>query len=325
MHTITRRRFVAATAAALGGAGVPLFAQEYPSRPISLVIGTAAGSGADVLVRYLAEKMRPLAGQSVIIENRPGALGTIAAQAVMKAKPDGHTVLVATNTSFAATPYIFRNPPFDPVKDFVAVGTVSQVPFALTVNAKSTATSVAELTAQLRAKGSRSSFGSPTGLSLAAGELYKSAAGLESRQIPYKSMQQALVDLANGDIDFVFVDATTMIGQQGGEKFRALAVSSALRSTALPGLPTMAEAGVAGFTPISAWFGVALPAGTPPPVADRLNAILNQILATEETARFLRATGAEVFAGSRRDMEQFQAREIQSWAHIAKVAKLEPQ
>ena len=326
MNSISRRNFIAASAGALACTSLPAFAQDYPARTISIVIPSAAGSGADTMLRFVADRMRTMLAQTVVIENKPGAFGSIGAAVVAKAKPDGYSLLFSTNITYAATPFMFKNPPFDPVKDFVAIGTVAQTPFFLIVGAKhSTATSVAELTAQLRAKGNKASYGAPTGISLAAAEVYKSAIGLEPRQIPYKTMQQALVDLANGDIDFLFADAPTMIGHLGGDKYRALAVTTPKRSTVVPNLPTMVEAGATSFQPVFAWFALAAPAGTPPAIADKLNATLNKILASEETARFLHTSGSEVLGGSRRDMEQFQAREIKAWSHIAKVAKIEPQ
>jgi len=325
MHSISRRRFMAASAA-LGSTSFPVLAQEYPTRTISIVIGTAAGSGADAIARYFADKLRPALGQPVVIDNKPGAYGSIAASQVARAKPDGYSLLFAPNISFAATQYFIKNPPFNPVKDFIPVGTLAWTPFFLVVSAqKSTATTVSELTGQLRAKGDNASYGSPTAISLAAAEAYKSAAGLRTRQVPYKTMQQALVDLANGDIDFLYVDAPTMMAQLGGNRYRALAVSTDKRSSAAPNIPTMAEAGVANCQPISVWFALAGPAGTPAVIADKLNSTLNRILATEETARFLRATGYEQLGGSRHDMESIQAREIQTWQHIAKVARIEPQ
>ena len=278
------------------------------------------------LVRFIAEKLRPLAGQPVLVDNRPGAFGNIAATLVAKSKPDGYTALIAPNISFALSPYMFKQPGYDPVKDFVSVGTVSQMPFFLVVSAQQTAKNVADLSAQLKAKGSKGSYGAPTGVSLAAAEMYKSAAGLETSQIPYKTMQQALVGLAGGDIDFLFVDAATIIGQLvPGSKYRALAVTIDKRSAAAPTLPTMVESGVLGYQPISAWFAMALPGGTPAPVADRLNAMLGQILASEEMNAFMRVTGSDVLGGSRRDMETFQAREITNWGRISKLAKIEQQ
>ncbi|MGE4240629.1 Bug family tripartite tricarboxylate transporter substrate binding protein [Ramlibacter sp.] len=325
MHSLSRRRLVAAAAASLCAAGLPAFAQDFPSRAISMVVGTAAGSGADVLVRFIADRLRALSGQAVVVENKPGAFGNIAVSAVKAAKPDGHTVLFAPSIAFAAAPYMFKNLPFDPVKDFVPVGTISHMPFFLVVSGQKPAKTVAELTALLKAKGAKGSYGAPTGISLAAAEMYKSTAGLDTSQIPYKTMQQALVDLGNGDIDFVFVDAATIIGHLGGGKFRVLAVTTEKRSSAAPAIPTMLESGLPGYQPVSVWFALALPAGTPGVVADKLNGWLNQILASEEMAKFLRNGGSDVLAGSRRDMEAFQAREIANWGRLAKIAKIEPQ
>lgn len=323
---LIREMLQAAAMACVGLASTSVLGQDYPSRPLSIYVGTAAGSGADLLVRFFAEKLRLSLGQPVLVENRAGALGNIAAAAVAKAKPDGHTLLIAPNITYAVSMYMFKHLPFDPVKDLLPVGTLAQMPFVLVVDPqRSSAGSVPDLTALLKSKGDKSSFGAPTGISLAAAEMYKPLVGVDSLQVPYKTMQQALLGLTGGDIDFLFADATTVLAQVRAGRYRALAVTTEQRSQNAPNVPTMVESGVTGFQPVPAWFAVALPAATPVAIADTLNALFNQILAREETTSFLRNIGADPFPGSRRDMALFQAREIESWAKLAKLAKIEPQ
>lgn len=322
MRSHLRKLIVAAAVTLLAGGATAN--QDYPSRPISIYVGGAAGSGSDLLVRFLAEKLRVLSGQTVVVENRPGVFGNLAASAVAKAKPDGYTILVAPNITFAVSPYMFKQLPFHPQKDFVPVGTISQGPFFLVVDAAKGPKTVAELTARLRAKGSNGSFGAPNGISLAAGELYKSIVGVTPAQIPYKSVSQALIETAMGQLDFVFIDAPTMLTTEGG-KFRPLAVTSEKRSSAAPQVPTMVEAGVQDYPRVSAWFGMALPAGTPATVAQKLNGYLTKVLAMEETITFLRHRGQDPFPGSAKDMADFQGKEIENWGRIAKISKLEAQ
>lgn len=323
MHCTTRRHLlVAGSALALGG---PSQSQpDFPSRTISIFVGSAPGGGADLLARYLAEKLRALCGQTVLVENRPGAFGNLAATAVVRAKPDGYTLLLAPNITWAVSLYMFKQPAFHPVKDFAPIGTVSHGPFFLLVDAQKGPKTLAELTAQLRAKGDRASYGAPNGISLAAAELYKSMNGLQAAQIPYKSVSQALIEMSMGQLDFLFADAPTVLSTDTS-KYRELAVTTEKRSAAAPGVPTMAEAGVKGFPQVSAWFGLAAPAGTPAPVVQKLNRYLTRILAMEETAQFFRARGQEVFSGSPQDMATYQAREVDNWRDIARITRLEPQ
>lgn len=303
-----------------------LAAQEYPVRPVSIFVGSAAGSGADLLVRFFADKLRPLLGQPVVVENRPGAFGNIAASAVAKARPDGHTLLIAPNITFAVSRYMFKDLPYDPVKDFSPLGTLSLAPFVLLVDGqKPGPATVAELTSLLRTKGNKASFGAPTGVSLACAELYRSLVNVDAVQIPYKAMQQALIGLSNGDIDFLFADSTSSLDLVRSGRYRALAVTTEKRSSKAPAIPTMIEAGVAGFLPIPVWFAAAAPAGTPTAIADRLNLMFRQILATEEAEKFMRNIGADAFAGTRQDMVQFQAKEIETWGRLAKISNLAQQ
>lgn len=319
----TKRRLMLAAASLLVVAGAHA-QQDYPSRPISIYVGGAAGSGSDQLVRYLADKLRTLSGQSVIVENRPGVFGNLAATAVAKAKPDGYSILVAPNITFAVSSYMFKNLQYHPVKDFLPVGTISQGPFFLVVDAQKGPKTVAELTQRLRAKGDKASYGAPNGISLAAAELYKSIAGVKAAQIPYKSVSQAMIEMSMGQLDFVFVDAPSVLSTDGG-KFRPIAVTTEKRSSAATEVPTMIEAGVPGFPQVSAWFGMALPAGTPTPIADKLNGWLTRILAMEDTAKFLRMRGQEPFPGSPKAMAAYQAAELENWGRIARITKLEPQ
>ena len=317
-----------AAAACLAGllAMLPVIAvaDDYPSRPIHMYNGFPAGSGADVITRFYGDKLRSLAGQPVIVENKVGALGNIAADAVVHAKPDGYTVLITPNSAAAANVHLFRNLPFDPVKDLVPVTTVARLPFVLVVSGKSPVRSVAQLNETLRGKAGKGTFGYANSTALASAELYKSQADVPAGAVAYKGVPQSVTDLIAGELDFVFADATFAVPQIEQGALRALAVTSAARSAALPGVPTMMESGVPRYD-LVAWFAAFLPAGTPQPIADRLSAWLNQIQATDEAREFLLKLATETFPGSPKSLAGFQRSEIDKWGAIVRAAKIEPQ
>jgi tripartite-type tricarboxylate transporter receptor subunit TctC len=322
----TGSHFLALLLAFVAIAATPARAQQdYPSRQIVIMLGLAAGGGADTLTRYFASKLQQVSGQSVVVENKPGALGNIAGEAAARARPDGYTLLIGPNTTFSANVHLFKKLPFDPVKDFAPVTTLLRLAFVLVVNPEKTpSVSATDLAHFLKAKGT-ATFGAPTGTSLAAGELYKSLAGFPATQVPYRTMQQALIELTSGEIDLLFADATFVLEPVRAGKYRALAVTTEKRSAAAPELPTMIEAGYPGFGEITAWFAMAAPAGTPGPVIDRLNTWMNQILLTEETQKFLVTIHAEAFPSTSREMAAFQAREIEKWGRLVSIARIEPQ
>ncbi len=299
-------------------------AADYPARPIHIYCGFPAGSGADVLARYYAEKLHELAGQPVIVENRVGALGNIAADAAVHAKPDGYTLLITPNSAAAANVHLFRHLPFDPVHDLMPVTTLAQLPFVLVVSGKSPVTSVKALSDYLKSKDGKGLFGYANSTSLASAELYKSLAGVSATEVAYKGVPQSITELVSGEIDFVFADATFAVPQIQQGTIRALAVTSAKRSAALPNVPTMAEAGVSGYD-LFAWFAAFLPANSPPEIATQLSAWLNEIQSRDETKQFLLKLATEVFPGSPQSLTTFQASEIKKWGNIVRIAKIQPQ
>lgn len=299
-------------------------ADEYPSRPIHIYNGFPAGSGADVLARFYGEKLRVLAGQPVIVDNKVGALGNIAAEAVVRAKPDGYTILITPNSAAAANVHLFRNLPFDPVRDLEPVTTIAQLPFVLLVSSKSPVTSVGQLSELLKSKGGQATFGYANSTALASAEMYKTLANVPAGAVAYKGVPQSVTDLMAGELDFVFGDATFAVPQIQQGSIRALAVTSTKRSAALPGVPTMAQAGVSGYD-LVAWFAAFLPAGTPSAIADKLSDWLNQVQATEEAREFLLKLATETFPGSPKSLAVFQASEIEKWGGIVRAAKIEPQ
>lgn len=303
--------------------GLPAQAQEYPTRTITIYCGFPAGSGSDVIVRYFADKMRPLAGQPVVVDNKAGALGNIAADAMNNAKPDGYTMLITPNSAGAANVHTFKHLPFDP-RAFTPVTTLVQLPFVLIVGPNSPVKSVAELTALLKSKNGKGTFGYANTTALASAEMYRTMAGFEATQVAYRGVPQSIADLTQGELDFTYADATFATPQIEQGLFRGLAVTTAKRSSALPNLPTMAETGLAGYD-LGAWFAAFLPPQTSPQIAQKLSGWLNQIMAMEETKKFLLNVATDTFPGSPEALKKFQAAEIDKWGAIVKAAKIEPQ
>jgi len=288
-----------------------------------MYVGYAAGSGADLLARYLGQKLSEKAGRPVIVENKPGATATIAAEAASRAKPDGYTILLTGSSTHATGPWLFKKLPFDPIKDFTPITTVEKLAFVMMVDAGTPATSVADLTAHLKRKG-KTSYGTSNTTALAAGELYKSMAGLDTLRVNYKATQEGVRDLNAGLIDFMFIDAGFGLQQAKEGHLRALAVTSANRIEAAPDLPTMAESGFPGFD-LTPWWGMYGPAGLPQPIRDKLERWFNEIIASEETKAFFARSGAEPFVGNAKVLADFQVEEIEKWGRIFRAAGVQPE
>src|SRR5258708_27702402 len=236
-------------------------------------------------------------GQPVIVENKVGALGNIAADSVVHAKPDGYTMLITPNSAAAANVHLFRNLPFDPVRDLVPVTTIAQLPFVLVVSGTSPVRSLKEMSDTLKGKGGKGTFGYANSTALASAELYKTLAAVPATAVAYKGVPQSVTDLMAGELDFVFADATFAVPQIQQAAIRALAGTSAKRSGALPDIPTTAEAGVAAYD-LVAWFAAFLPAGTPPPIAHKLSLSLNHIQPTHEARAFRLKPATQPFPSS---------------------------
>ncbi len=306
---------------------LPLLAQQdFPNRPITFVLGYAAGTGAvDVMARQLANQLKDLAGVPVIVENKPGASTNIAAEYVSRAKPDGHTLLVtALNSTFASNVYLFRNLPFDPVKSFLPVAQLTSLPFVLLVNVTQNIATVEDLTRLLKLKGSRASFGVGAPISVAMAEMYKSIAGFDAVQIPYKTLSPAFVELSNGGLDFIFVDSANAAALMKQNRARGIAITAGRRSTSTPDLPTMIESGVPGFD-VTSWQAVCAPAGTPKPIIDKLNAWINQVMATEEFRKSMAGILSDPTPSTPEALWKLHLAELERWPRLLRAAKVEPQ
>jgi tripartite-type tricarboxylate transporter receptor subunit TctC len=323
-----KRRFasIGLLASFILAGGIPyVFAQDsYPSQTIKFVVPFAAGSATDTLARVLGEKMTASLGQAVLVDNMPGASGFLAAQNVARAEPDGHTVLVTSNTTHAANQSLFKELPYDPVADFAPVTKLGTITLALVVNPSVPASTAEELIAYAKAEPGALTFGSGSSSSRIAGEMLKTLAGIDMVNVPYKSNPQAVTDLLGGQISLVFADVSTTLPQARAGKVKALAVSSARRTPLAPDLPTMAEAGVPGYE-LTAWFAAFVPAGTPQPVIDKLHDAFTAALADPQVVQTLLGAGIEVATSTPDELRAFVDSETEKWAKIVKAAGIEPE
>jgi tripartite-type tricarboxylate transporter receptor subunit TctC len=318
-------RMIGIVAAALLGANLSAQAQTYPTRDIRMIVGLPPASGGSIIARYYADKLAQVSGQTVIVENRPGMILSIGADAVAKAAPDGYTVLITSVTSsHAANKFLFKKLPYDPVKDFTPVALLQKGYFILMVRPESGWTTVAQLTAALKAKGAKASYGYGSPPALASAELYKARAGLQAVGIPYRTAMQSLAQMFAGELDFQFFDSTQGTPLMLGGKLRALAITSGKRVSGLD-LPTMAEAANIPEFDISPTWGVFLPAGAPQAVVDKLGAWFAEISAMDSTKLFLSRTNATSFPGDAKALAAFLSEEIKRWEELARLAKIQPQ
>jgi tripartite-type tricarboxylate transporter receptor subunit TctC len=296
--------------------------QDYPAREIRSICNFAPGSGADIIVRYYSDQLSRLAGKPVIVENKPGAQGSIASAFVAKSAPDGYTIHITPASSTLATaPHIFKQLPFDPIKDFAAVTTINSLTFVVAVDASKPFRSIQDLIGHLKQKPGHGFYGTQSNTGQVAGELFKAKTGLGTTYVPFKVTGDAFTSLLGGEIDFMSVDSTWARGQS---KVRILAVTAAKRSATMPEIPTLAEAGVPGVD-VAPWWGVVVPAGTPRPIIDKLAGWFNQITAAEETRQFLARAALDPFPGSPEQMAALLKSEMERWGGFVKLAKIQPQ
>jgi tripartite-type tricarboxylate transporter receptor subunit TctC len=292
-------------------------AQTYPSRPITIVVPYGAGGTNDIIARAVAQKLSVSMGQSVIVENKPGAGGNVGAQFVARAPADGYTLLTAPIGILAINKWVYKNMGFDPDKDLTPITMAGHVPNVLLVNASVPAANIGELMRYGKANPAKLSFasmGSGTTGHL-SGEMYKMLAGIDMQHVPYKGSAPALNDLLGGHVNMMFDNLPTALPLVKSGKLKAFAVTSAVRTPLLPDVPTLAEAGVKGFE-ATAWFGFVAPAATPPAILDRLNAEMVKAL-TEPTARAdFAAQGVTIVANSRAEFSKLIAEESVKWKKV---------
>ena len=274
-----------ATAAVIALAAVQMVGParaEYPDRPVKVVLGLAAGGGADIMTRWYVDKLREVSGGTFFIENKVGASGNIAADTLAKSKPDGYTLMFAASASQAGNRYLYKNLPFDTVRDIQPITTFAQLGFVLLVNAETPVKNVEELTAYLKAKNGKATYGWAVTSSIASSVLYVTAANISAVQVGYKTTAAAVSDLMAGQIDFAFVDIVYASGLAKQGKVKMIANSADRRASSVPELPTMAESGLPDATQ-TPWWAVWAPRGTSPEIIAKLEKWINQITAMPET------------------------------------------
>jgi len=298
---------------------LPAFGQSYPARPIRFILGFAPGGASDTMARAIGTRLSEGLGQPVVIDNRAGAGGNIAAEIVARSIPDGYTMLLGNNGILAVNVSLYSKLAFDPVKDFAAVVLIASQPNVLVVHPAVAAKSVKELVALVKAKPGQLNYASPgTGTTghLAA-ELFKTMAGVDMTIIPFKGGGPAALAMLSGECQFTFATALSVQGHIKSGKLRALAVTTAKRSPSFPDLPTVAEAGVPGFDAIT-WHGVVVPARTPQAVIARLNGEFNKLLQTADMRERLMALGSDIIGGEPKQLTEYMRVEIPRWKKVIK-------
>ncbi|MCK9510881.1 MAG: tripartite tricarboxylate transporter substrate binding protein [Pigmentiphaga sp.] len=316
------RKYLAATAAA-AILGVGSAAQAFPDQPITIVVPFPPGGSTDLLARKLGDEMSKRLNTTVIIDNRPGAGGTIGSRQVANAKPDGHTLVLGVTGSHSVSYSLYADPPYDPVKDFEAVSLVVNTPLVVAVNDQVPVKNIREFLDYARAHPDTLTYGTPgNGTSMhLTGEMLDLAAGTKLVHVPYKGSAAALNDMLGGQIDFMFGDVLVLMPHLQSGKAKALAVTGLQRHPMLPDVPTLAESGVKDFEALS-WQGLFAPAGTPQPVVDKLNSTVVEILNDPAVASFFSDQGAMVDTRSPKESADFVAAETAKWADIVKKAEV---
>lgn len=301
-------------------------AQTYPSRPIRAIVPFAAGSATDTVARTFADKMQAALGQTLVVENRPGANGMIGADAVAKASPDGYTVLFGTNSTNAAAPSLFNNVPFDMHRDFQPVSFLASVPLILAVNRDLPVSTLREFIDYAKARPGQVTFASASASQRVSSEMFATMAGLRLQHIPYRQGPAAMQDMIAGRVNMFTADLAVMLPQVRGGTIKPLAVTSRARAPQVPDLPTVDEAaGTSGYELI-AWFGLFLPANAPAPVVERLNAAVRAAAGDADLRRVLSENlGMQVAPSSPQELAQRVVAEARVWADAVAAAGIEKQ
>jgi len=302
----------------------PAVAQDkYPSKEIRFICSFPPGSGADIMVRFFADKIGKQTGNVIIVENRPGGGGMVALTTTARAAPDGHTILVSGGTAAAINANLLKAPPIDVGKDIRAVATVNKIPFVIAVDGKSPYKSLTELTEALRKKGDKASYAFSNPFAKVIGESYKTAANLQTVDVAYKSAIDSLNDLASGSLDFAVFDPTMALAQQKEGRLRILAVTSEERFRPTGDIPTLKEQGID--IDLLGWWAAMVPAKTPDPIAHTINRWFADALADPETAEFLIRNGADVLVMSAEKANAYLLEDIKTWARLVEMARIEKQ
>jgi tripartite-type tricarboxylate transporter receptor subunit TctC len=321
-HCIQKGLASALVALALLGIGA-VSAQQYPSKPIRLIVPFAPGGGTDIVARTVGLKLGEALNQAVVVDNRAGAAGTIGTDLVAKSAADGYTLLMGSNGPMAITPGFQAKLPYDPLRDFAPVALVTTMPFLLVVHPSLPVRSVKDLVALAKSRPGQLNYASPGSGSSThlAAELFKAMAGIDIVHIPYKGVAPAATDLISGQVQMMSGDLSTLLPHVKAGKMRALAITAAKRSALVPDMPTIGESGVPGYE-TSGWFGILAPSATPREIVARLNSEIVKGLSSADVRERLAALGGEVAGGSPEQFAAYLRQEIAKWGKLIQAIGL---
>lgn len=296
---------------------------SYPARPIRMVVPFASGSATDSMARVLAQELSQRLGQNVVVDDRPGAFGQIAAVFVARSKPDGYTIFVTTNTTHSANPHLYKSLPYDPVKDFEPVVRTATLPFMLVVNSTLPVRSTTEFIAHARSHRGALNYASASSTSLVAAESLNTQAGLGMTGVLYKASPQAMLDVVSGEVPVMVADFATAMPHVTGGRVKVLGVTTARRSLLVPDVPPIAET-VKGFD-VTSWNGIFVPAGTPKAVVDRLAKETLAVLSSKEVVDKLALIGFEVDPLGAEDFSKYLRAQLDYWGKLIRDAGIKPE
>ena len=300
-------------------------AQNYPNRPVHVIVPWPPGGGTDIFARAISEKLQQSLGQPFPVENRPGVAGNLGAAIVARSPPDGYTIMIATIT-LATSPALYKSLDYNAIKDFAGITLIAGVPHMLVVNPALPAKNVKELIALAKQKPGKLTYasagvGSPFQI---AAELFKQSAGVDILHVPYKGGGPAVADVIGDHVDMTFANLLAVLPQARAGLVRALAVTSAKRSSAAPEIPTIAEAGLPGYE-FTSWFGALAPAGTPLGIVKKLNVAIVNALRSPEVSAQLSEQGADIIASSPEEFDSFLRSQTRKWQKVIKAAGIQPE
>jgi tripartite-type tricarboxylate transporter receptor subunit TctC len=324
MTIISRRNFnIGISAAAMSAVAAPATAQAYPSQDVHFVCAFPPGSGADVIVRWYAEKMRPIMGATILVENKPGAMAFVATEYTARSKPDGHTIFLHGWSSIASANHLFKNPSMDMTQALKLVGTTHRQPMMIVVDAKSPHKTLKDLTAHVKAKKDKATYGTSNVLAQIMAVLYKEHEKLEAVEVAYRTAGDSLNDLASGQIDYGAFDNIFAVAQERAGRVRILGISTGKRIEATPQYPTMTEQGVP--MDVVGGFGMMVPSATPRPVMETINRMFNQLTSSEEAKKFFNGIAGDPWTMTVDEADAFVKDEVRKWADWVRIAKIKPQ
>jgi tripartite-type tricarboxylate transporter receptor subunit TctC len=326
MYFETRRFIVTlgVLACLFGGLGSPAVAQTWPARTVTIITPFAAGSVTDATARIIAQVLQEAFGRTFVVENKAGAGGLIAAQAVARAEPDGYTLLLTTNSTHSAAPALFKKVPYDPIKDFTPIARIGSFPSVVVVNPALKVNSIQELVAYAKANPGKLSYGHGNSTGYIAGESIKHQAGLDIVRVSYRSNPAAVTDLIAGHIPMMIPDLNNALPQIAEKNMRPLAVLTKTRSASLPDVPTLDESVIPGFD-LMAWAGLFGPANMPPEVVEKLAGAIGAALAKPDILEKFKSSGIEPYWGDTAEFKTYVAGELVKWTSVIKAAGIEPE